>query len=132
MKYSAKQYAKALMDSLEGVKPGDEEKVLDNFVKILAENNDTRQFEGIAEEFHKLELSKKGIQQVEIRSAHALSKENEKEVLKELNKLVKGDLEVKKRVDEDLIGGVVIRMEDQIIDASVKHQLEQLKENLSN
>ncbi len=132
MKYSPKQYAQALMQSLEGTSPGDQEKVLDNFVKILAENNEIRNFEAIAEEFHKLELGNQGIKQVEIQSAHPLNRENEKEILDELNKLVKGKLEVKKKVNEDLIGGVVIQLEDKVIDASIKHQLEQLKENLSN
>ena len=131
MKYTAKQYAQALMESLEGTSPGDQEKVLDNFVKILAENNEIRNFEAIAEEFHKLELAKQGVKQVEIQSAHPLNRENEKEILDELNKLVKGKLEVKKKINEDLIGGVVIQLEDKVIDASIKHQLEQLKEQLT-
>lgn len=132
MKYSAKQYAQALMDSLDGTNPADMEKVLDNFVKILAENNDLRQFDEISEEFHKLELAKKGISQVEVVSAHPINRENEKEILHELNKLVKGDIELKKKLDENIVGGVVIRMDDQVLDASVKSSLEQLKKELSN
>jgi len=131
MKYTAEQYAQALMESLEGTSPSDQENVLDNFVKILAENNEIRNFESIAEEFHKLELGKQGIKQVQIQSAHPLNRENEKEILDELNKLVKGKLEVKKKINEDLIGGVVIQLEDKVIDASIKHQLEQLKEQLT-
>jgi F-type H+-transporting ATPase subunit delta len=132
MKFSAKQYALALMDSLGTTDPKDEGKVLDNFVKVLAENNDLRLFDEIEQEFHKLDLAKQGIKQVEVKSAHPLNKENEKAILEELNKIVKGKIELKKEVDERLIGGVVIRMEDQVIDASVKNQLEQLKDNLSN
>ncbi len=132
MKFSAKQYATALIDSLSTTDPKDEGKVLDNFVKVLAENNDLRLFDEIEQEFHKLDLTKQGIRQVEIKSAHPLNKENEKAILEELNKIVKGKIELKKEVDERLIGGVVIRMEDQVIDASVKNQLEQLKDNLSN
>ncbi len=131
MKYSAKQYAQALMESLEDVAPKDEDLVINNFAALLAENNDLRLFEEISAEFHKLELAKKGIKQVEITSAHPLSKDNEEKILNELNKIVKGKVEVKKNVDEKLIGGVVIRMEDQMIDTSVKNQLEQLKEDLS-
>lgn len=118
------------MDSLSDTSPKDQEKVLDNFVKVLAENNDLRLFDQIEQEFHKLDLAKQGIKQVEVTSAHPLNKENEKAILDELNKLVKGKVELKKEVDERLIGGVVIRMEDQVIDASVKNQLEQLKETL--
>ncbi len=130
MRFSAKQYAQALMDSLQDTGPKDQEKVLDNFVKLLAENNDLRLFDQIEQEFHKMDLAAKGIKQVEVRSAHPLNKENEKAILDELNKLVKGKVELKKEVDERLIGGVIIQMEDQVIDASVKNQLEQLKDNL--
>ncbi len=132
MKFSAKQYAKALMDAIQETNPKDQDKVLDNFAKILADNNDLRLYDQIAEEFHKLDLAKQGIKQVEVKSAHPLSRENEKAIVDELNKLVKGKIELKKEVDERLIGGVLIQMEDQVIDASVKNQLEQLKNNLSN
>ena len=130
MKFSAKQYAVALMESLETTDPKDQDKVLDNFVKVLAENNHMRLFDQIEQEFHKLDLAKQGIRQVQVKSAHPLSKSNEKAILEELNKLVKGKVELSSEVDERLIGGVIIRMEDQVIDASVKNQLEQLKENL--
>ena len=132
MKFSAKQYATALIDSLEDTNPKDQEKVLDNFVKVLAEHNDLRLFDQIQQEFHKQDLAKKGITQVEVKSAHPLNKENEKAVIQQLNRIVKGKIELKKELDERLIGGVVIRMEDQEIDASVKNQLEQLKGTLSN
>jgi len=130
MKFSPKQYALALFESLAETDPKDSSTVLDNFVKVLAENNDLRLFDEISEEFHKLELAKKGIKQAEVTSAHPLTHENEKEILHELNKLVKGDYELKKKVDEQLIGGVVIKMDDKMIDASVKNNLEQLKNNL--
>ncbi len=120
------------MDSIESVGPKDQDKVLDNFAKILAENNDLRMYETIAEEFHRLELQKKGIKPVEVTTAHPLNQHNEKEIVDELNKLVSGKVEIKKKVDESLIGGVIIQMEDQIIDASVKNHLEQLKKNLTN
>src|SRR3989344_5018909 len=72
----------------------------------------------------------KGIKQVEVTSAAPINKENEHEIIKELNKIVKGDLEIKKKVDENLIGGVIIQVEDQMIDASIKSNLEQLKKDL--
>ena len=131
MKFTAKQYAQALMDSLTDTDPKHIDLILDNFVFVLVENNALRMYDEIAEEFHKLELEKKGIKQVEVTSAHPINHENEKDILHELNKLAKNHYEIKKKVDESLIGGVVIRMEDQVLDASVKNNLEQLKKELS-
>ncbi|HTL39483.1 MAG TPA: ATP synthase F1 subunit delta [Methylomirabilota bacterium] len=132
MKFSAKQYAKALMDSLSDTDPKDHDKVLDNFAKLLAENNDLRLFENIAEEFHTLELARDGIKQVEITSAHSLSPDREKEIIKTLNHLVGSKVEIKKKIDEGVIGGVMIQVDDKILDTTVKGQLEQLKDNLAN
>ena len=130
MKYSAKQYAKALFESLESTDHKDHDKVLDNFVKVLAENNDLRVSEEVASEFHKLELAQKGIKQGEVVTAHPISSNTEKEIVDEVNKLIKGKVELKKKIDEGLIGGVVVRVDDLEIDASVKNTLEQLKNNL--
>src|SRR5262245_18208085 len=118
MKFTAKQFAEALMDSLSDTDPKHLDLVLDNFVAVLAENNALRMYDEIANEFHKLEQAKKGIKRVEVMSAHPLNSENEKEILHELNKLSKGHYEIKKQVDESLIGGVVIRMDDQVLDTS--------------
>ena len=131
MKFSAKQYAQALKGSLERSNPKDEDRILDNFVKILAEYNDLRLFDQIAREYHKMELAKNGIKQVELTSAKPLDKQSEQEILDQLNMLVKGKIEVRKEIDEQLIGGVVIRMDDQLIDASIKNGLEQLKSGLA-
>jgi F-type H+-transporting ATPase subunit delta len=131
MKVTPKQYAEALLESLENVSAKDQDLVVNNFAQVLADNNDLRLFEQIAEEFHKLELKKKNVQLVELTSARPLSRENERDILDKLNKMVKGDIELKKKIDEKLIGGVVIRMEDKIIDASTKNSLEQLKNNLT-
>lgn len=132
MKYSAKQYAQVLASSLAETAPKDQDKILDNFVQVLAENNDLKLFEDIADEFHKIDLAKKGIKQVEITSASPINKENEQAIIHELNKLVKGNFELKKKVDERLIGGVVIEVDDKMLDASVKTNLEQLRNEISN
>lgn len=131
MKFSPKQYAQALMGALESASPQDQELVLDNFVKVLVENNDQRLCEEIYDEICKCELQNKGIQQIEVISARPINPENERQILNKLNQIVSGKFELKKKVDESLIGGVVIRMEDQVLDASVKNNLEQLKKELS-
>ncbi|OGE81081.1 MAG: ATP synthase F1 subunit delta [Candidatus Doudnabacteria bacterium RIFCSPLOWO2_02_FULL_48_8] len=127
MKYTPKQYAATLMEVIDQTAPKDIDAVLDNFVAALRENNDLRMFDVITTEFHKLELAKKGITEVDVASVHPLNRDNEQAILDALNKLVKGEVKLKSRVDENLIGGVVIQVEDKVIDASVKTQLSNLK-----
>jgi F-type H+-transporting ATPase subunit delta len=131
MKFSSKQYAQALFESLEGTDPKDVDLLLNNFIEVLALNNDVKRFDEIETEFHKLELKKKGGKLAEVTSAKPLTRENERDIIHELNKLVKGDVELKKKIDEKILGGVVIRMDDKLIDASVKGELNKLKKDLS-
>lgn len=131
MKFTPAQYAQALFESLDGTDPKDIDLVLNNFVQALALNNDLHRFDEIEQEFHKLELAKKGKKLAEVTTAHPISKEAERDIIDELNKLVKGDVEIKKKIDENILGGVMIKMDDQLIDASVKSQLNKLKKDLS-
>lgn len=131
MKYSAKQYAEALFDSLSVTAPKDQDRVLENFVTTLAQNNDLRLFDLIAEEFHRIELKAKGQTLAKVTTATPLTAQAEKNIIKQLNEAIKGKVEIQKKIDKDLVGGVLIQMEDVQIDASVKHSLENLKNNLS-
>lgn len=131
MKFTAIQYAQALREVIEGTAPVDLDKVLDNFVQVLAQNSDLKLFDQIASEFHKEELAKKGIKEAVLTSAHPLNYENEKQILDLLNKHVKGKLELTKQIDEGLVGGVVVQVDDVVIDASVVNSLKRLKKDLS-
>lgn len=130
MKFTAKQYAAALFESLHSTISKDHDKVLDNFVKLLGENGDLKMHPEIEAEYQRIDLKSKGTTLANVTTAHNLSKEAEKDLIKELNTLIKGKVELKKKIDEGLIGGVVVQMEDTIIDASVKKSLENLKTNL--
>jgi F-type H+-transporting ATPase subunit delta len=132
MKLTAHQYAKTLHESLQDTNAKDHDKVLDNFAEALALNNDLSMFPEISEEYERLDKASKGITLAEVTSAKPLDKATEKEVLDRLNKIARGKVELKKKIDENVLGGVVIRMEDTLIDASVKKSLEDLKNNLAN
>ena len=131
MHFSPRHYAQALADSLEGTDPKDIDLILNNFTEILAANGDVGKFKEIEGEFEKLTLERKGVKLANVTSAHPLSEKTERDIVHELNKIVKGDLELKKKIDQKILGGVVIRMDDQLIDASVKGSLNSLKEELS-
>jgi F-type H+-transporting ATPase subunit delta len=130
MKLTSTQYAQALFDAVSETAPQDHDKVLDNFVKILAQNGDLGKYEEIDNEFRKLKLESQGIKEAEV----TLAKEAQMNhtIIEELNKVVKGKLEIKQKIDASIIGGVVVRVDDTLIDASVKTQLKNLNQNLKN
>jgi len=131
MKLTARQYAKALHDSLQDTAAKDHDTVLDNFANALAMNNDLGMFSHISEEYDRLEKESKRIKFAEATSASPLDKKTEQEIVAKLNGMVAGSVELKKKIDEKILGGVVIRLDDTLIDASVKNSLEELKSEIA-
>jgi F-type H+-transporting ATPase subunit delta len=128
MKFTPQQYALALANSISETDPKDHDLVLDNFVKILGEQNDTDKYPEIEKELKKLLLEKQGIKQAELTVARPIHVH--KQLLDELNAATGNKLEVETKIDENIIGGMVLRVDDTLIDASVKNQLNNLNKEL--
>ncbi len=130
MKISPKQYAQALYDSMQQVSPKDHNLVLDKFVKILAQNGNLGKHAEIEKEYKIIELEEKGIRQAEVMLAREV--EINSVLMDQLNKIVGKKMEMKKKIDKGIVGGVVVRVDDTLIDASVKGQLDKLNQNLKS
>lgn len=87
----------------------------------------------IAHEFHDAYNEHKGIGKATITTTIPMDKQLRSEVeaiVKKLNN--KKEIELTEKVDEELIGGFVLQVEDKQIDASVKNKLKSLKVTLSH
>jgi F-type H+-transporting ATPase subunit delta len=129
MRFTHQQYAQALHESLHEVKPHNHDKVIANFIQVLKSNGDLREYEKIIEVYEEYDRQQKGIKQVELTTAHEI--EANRNLIHQLNQIVGSQVEVKQKVDERIIGGVVIKVEDTLIDGSIKNHLTHLKENLT-
>lgn len=127
---NAATYAHALFWSISETHPQDHDKVLDNFVKILAQNGHLGMHSDIEKIYMKLEMESAGIKQGEMTTARQVK--SDKELLDKLNEFVSGKAELKQKVDENIIGGVILRADDTLIDASVLNSLNKLKKELTN
>lgn len=134
MKYSAKQYAVALYESVKGKSKKEAEKAIDNFFALLKNRNELSSVEKIAEEFEKYSLRQEGVLSGEIVVAHKISEEAKKEIAKKIihklsDKKIK-ELNFKERADKELIGGFKIKVEDILVDASIGGLLNKMKREL--
>jgi F-type H+-transporting ATPase subunit delta len=66
----------------------------------------------------------------EVRSAIPLDDERRRQLAEALGKVTGKRVDVKVVVDPSLLGGVVARVGDTVIDGTIKHRLEQLRETL--
>jgi F-type H+-transporting ATPase subunit delta len=66
----------------------------------------------------------------EVRTAIELTPEQTDHLREALNRATGKDVEVKVVVDPSILGGIVARVGDLVIDGSVRHRLEQLREQI--
>lgn len=101
-------------------------------IKLMVKNNRQKNMIGVLDFFISKvkELKKIGI--VKVISAEELSKENKDEIeQKILSTTEYVSLEVKYVVDKDILGGLIIRLGDRVVDSSLKTKLEKISRELS-
>lgn len=130
MKFNHKQYAQALHEALQETSPKDHDIVIENFIEILKQKGDLAEYEKIIAAYEDYDRDQRGITEVEVSTAGD-AKIN-KSLIDDLNKIVGKDIKIKEKVDNKLIGGVVIRAGDTLIDGSIKHHLDELHKTLTD
>ena len=128
MKLTSQQYAQALYDAVHETAPKDHDLVLDRFIQVLAQNGDLSKHSEIELEYKKLEAEAKGFRQAEVTVAREA--ELNKGIVDELNKIAGAKLEIKKKIDGGIVGGVIMKVDDTLLDASIKTQLNKLNTEL--
>lgn len=121
------QYAKVLYGITQGKSGKELEKAVEIFVQYLAEHNVVNKWQYIAKEYDKIAKEANGIKQITITSAKELS-----DTMREKIAMQFGDkVEVDSKIDESLIGGIIVKSGNTILDASVRSQLDTLTRTLS-
>jgi len=101
-----------------------------NFVRTLAENGRLPLLPAIASLYQELSDEAQNIVDVTVRSAFDVSAEQADSIKKALAEKLGKTVTVKTEVDETLVGGVIIRAGDLVIDGSVKNRINQLANQL--
>ena len=125
-KQSNRQFAKALYEAAKDLPEKNIPEVVKQFFLILQKNNKLKKIDNIVEEFINYSKKQEGIQNIEIESARPL----EQATLNKIKKIFGEKSEVTEKVNKDLLGGVKIKVDDLIYDASLQKQLIKLKEKL--
>ena len=103
-----------------------------NLVKLMAENSRLALMGDVLEQFEVARAKAENKIEAEVVSAFELSAEQTDELINTLkNKLGCDDVTLTTTIDKSLIGGVVIKAGDIIIDASMKSQLDSLALSLA-
>lgn len=106
------------------------DKLFVQFFVVLVEKARAGFLPEILDEFDRLVKEAKGIIQVTVITAVALSPKEQQALTSQLEKKTKSKIELLLRVDAAILGGMIIMMRGEIIDGSVRHGLQQLEEQL--
>jgi F-type H+-transporting ATPase subunit delta len=109
---------------------GDADELLRNFLRLLSAKGRSGQIEAIHEEFERLAATEERRLEVELTTARELSDKEEREILEQIERASGRTVEATRRVDPDLIGGVVLQAGSLRVDASVRGRLERLRHEL--
>jgi len=98
------------------------------FVLLLASKGREELLPEITQQFYRLRDARLGIINVTARTAVRFSDTQEKQLVNQLERATKKKIRLQSVIDPLLKGGFTIHYEDTVWDASVRHQLELLRE----
>ena len=106
--------------------------VILNLLKLLIEKDRFVEFEQIFEAF-KIELDEiNNIKQIRVISAIELNEDYKNRIIAKLSEKLQKKVITKWEIDSDIIAGLVIHIDDNVIDTSIKNKLENLSKIKGN
>jgi len=100
------------------------------FLQVLSSKGHLTHVTGIARAFQALLDQRAGKLNVEVTVAHALTPEALEDVRQQISAKLNKNAQITQKVDDSIIGGVVLRIGDKLIDGSVKAQLETIRNRM--
>ncbi len=102
----------------------------ENFLKVLVENDRLTLLPQVAEIYEQYKAEDEGYVNVNLFSAYSISKEEQTKIVKSLEKLLAKKVNASVKINKDLIGGIVAKAGDKVVDFSISGQLHQLAKRL--
>ena len=118
-------------DVLARVAEGSDDLIV-NFVRLLAEKGRAAEVDEIADELDTLVAEEQRILDVELTTAHELTDEEFGRILARIETASGRKVQAERKVDPDLIGGIVLQAGSMRLDASVRGRLDRLRQDLAH
>ncbi|MBR1754189.1 ATP synthase F1 subunit delta [bacterium] len=104
--------------------------ILINFIKLLIDKERFFAFEEISNIFDAEVDNLNNIQKVSVTSAIELNENLKNRLIEKLSYKLNKNIELVTNVDSDIIAGLIIKIDDNVIDMSLKHKFEEMKKQM--
>jgi len=104
---------------------------LRNLVRLLLERGRIGVLGQVAEQYRRLADRASGVVRAEVISAVPLDDASARRIRGALSERLGGEVQTEVRQDPDILGGLIVRIGDRVIDSSVRTRLEQLRTALA-
>lgn len=131
MKLSIRKYSQILYEAVDGKDQTDIDNILANFTKLLDKNNHLKYSSRIINAFNDLCNKENGIVEMEVTSKRPLNdkvREKIRNSFKEKNNAK--EIRITEKLNPEMIGGIILRTSNEIIDISMDNKLSELKKQL--
>jgi F-type H+-transporting ATPase subunit delta len=109
---------------------GDADVLLRNFLQLVAQKGRIGEIEEMARELDRLVAADERRLNVELTTAIELSEDDARGIVQQIEKATGRRVEATRRVDPDLIGGLVLQADTLRVDSSVRGRIERLRHEL--
>ena len=97
------------------------------FIKVLSKNKRFQKTVDIISQFKNINAQKRGDVLADITSAEKLSNEQQDNIKEQLRTILGDKLSLSYKVDEQIIGGLIIKVGSKMIDTSLSNKINKLK-----
>jgi F-type H+-transporting ATPase subunit delta len=109
----------------------DADELVRNFLLLLAEKGRIAEIEEVHSEFERLIAQQARVLELELTTAVELSDEEAAQLVRRIEDAAGRRVEATRRVDPDIIGGIVVQAGSRRLDASVRGRLNRLRQELT-
>jgi F-type H+-transporting ATPase subunit delta len=118
------------VETLPRIFPGISEQVL-NLLRVLTTKQRMQLLPSIVTEFEHQVRAARGVLEADVTVARPVTQEEQQDILGRLRALTGKEVQIHVAVDPNILGGVVVRIGDHVIDASVSGRLDRLRQELA-
>jgi F-type H+-transporting ATPase subunit delta len=124
--FSAEEKQEGLEKAVDGA-----DEALMNFLELLLANHRMPAIYRIRQEYERLWAEENKILPVEVTSAIELDEKTIKSIGDRIGEQTDRNVELTSNVDPEILGGIVLRVGNSILDASIRRRLEQLRRQVA-